>query len=162
MIWWDQKEWKTKAWRCPHGTSQHISRRLKHLSLGCPRYPLHHQQITRSSLVILYFNSVTSYMLYLERLCVFYFCFVLLWINWILAFMCGRETRSAFSCEYSYSSLISVEYSCLVTIMISALVFHAYLVRAVCSFMLDYTLLFHAWTCSRVLCSNKLIGVSLV
>ena len=37
MIWWDQAEWKIKAWGCPHGTSQHISRRLKHLSLGMPK-----------------------------------------------------------------------------------------------------------------------------
>ena len=28
---------KTQAWGCPHGTSQHISRRLKHLSLGMPK-----------------------------------------------------------------------------------------------------------------------------
>ena len=37
MIWWDREEWKAKAWGCPHGTSQHISRRLKHLSLGMPK-----------------------------------------------------------------------------------------------------------------------------
>ena len=67
----------------------------------------------------------------------FYFCLVMFLINCIIAFLCGRETRSAFSCEYSYSSLISVEYSCLVTIMLPALVFHASLVRAVSSFMLD-------------------------
>ena len=82
-------------------------------------------------------------MLYLERLCVFYFFFVILLINWILDFLCGIETRSAFSCEYSYSSLISVEYSCLATAMLSALVFHASLVRAVSSFVLESNLLFH-------------------
>ena len=37
MIWWDQEEWKAKAWGCPLGTSQHISRSLKHLNLGMPK-----------------------------------------------------------------------------------------------------------------------------
>ena len=36
-IWWDQEELKAIPWGCPHGTSQHISRRLKHLSLGMPK-----------------------------------------------------------------------------------------------------------------------------
>ena len=73
----------------------------------------------------------------------FYFCLVMFLINWILVFLCGIETHSAFSCEYSYSSLISVEYSCLVIIMLPGLVFHASLVRAVSSFVLDCTLLFN-------------------
>ena len=34
-----------------------------------------------------------------------------------------RETHSAFLCEYSYSSPISVEYSCLATAMLSTLFF---------------------------------------
>ena len=45
--------------------------------------------------------------------------------------MCGRETRSAFSFEYSYSSLIFVEYSSIATAILSALVFHASLVGVV-------------------------------
>ena len=48
-----------------------------------------------------------------------------------------------FSCEYSYSSLISIEYSCLATSMLLALVFYASLVRVVSSLMLESTLLFH-------------------
>ena len=60
-----------------------------------------------------------------------FFCFVCCnQLGWILAFLCGRETRSAFSCEYSYSSLIFVEYSCLATTMILAPVFHASLVQS--------------------------------
>ena len=78
---------------------------------GCPRHPLLHQQTTRSFLVKLYFNSATSYVLFLKRRFVFVFVIFILWIKWILAFLCGRETRSAFSDEYSYSSLIFVEYS---------------------------------------------------
>ena len=56
---------------------------------GCPRHPLLHQQTIRSSLVKLYFNSDTSYVLYLKRLFVFVFVFVIfiLWIKWILAFL---------------------------------------------------------------------------
>ena len=58
----------------------------------------------------------------------FYFCLVVFLINWILAFLCGIETRSAFSCEYSYFSLIPVEYTCLATTVLLALVLHAPLV----------------------------------
>ena len=99
---------------------------------GCPRHPLLHQQLIRLSLVKLYFNSATSYVLYLERLFVFIFAFVIFvfWIKWILAFLCGRETRSAFSFEYSYSSLILVEYSSIATVIFSALIFHAPLVQS--------------------------------
>ena len=44
-------------------------------------------------------------------------CLVLLFYTcWILAFMCGRETRSTFHLEYSCASLILVEYSCLAAI----------------------------------------------
>ena len=73
--------------------------------------------------------------------------------------MCGRETCSGFSCEYSYSSLIFVEYSCLATTMLLAFVFHVSLVRDVSSLVLESTLLFHCLTSWRVLCSNKFIGV---
>ena len=56
--------------------------------------------------------------------CLFLFSFVFCNnLSRILTFLCGRETRSAFSCEYSYSSFISVEYSCLVTINFQLLFF---------------------------------------
>ena len=110
------------------------SRRVKSLSLGrlpwiSPAYfkktqasklgdahciPFFIVKIIRSSLVKLYFNSFTSYVLFLERLCAFIFSIALLFsikLDWTLAFLIGRETRSAFSWEYSYSSLIFVEYS---------------------------------------------------
>ena len=74
-------------------------RRVKSLSLGMPPWfipayfkktqasklgdaqgiPFFINKLIRSSLVKLYFNSFTSYALYLERLCVFIFVFV--WIN---------------------------------------------------------------------------------
>jgi hypothetical protein len=59
------------------------------------------------------------------------FCFVLFALinGWILSFLCRRETRSAFWCEYSYSSLIFVEYSCLDIAMLLAPVFHASIVQ---------------------------------
>jgi hypothetical protein len=53
------------------------------------------------------------------------FCFILFVV---INGLCGRETRSAFSCEYSYSSLIFVEYSCLAIAMLLAPVFHACLI----------------------------------
>ena len=40
---------------------------------GCPMHPLLHRQLIRSPLAKLYFYSVTSYVLYLERLCAFIF-----------------------------------------------------------------------------------------
>ena len=77
------------------------SRRVKSLSLGMlpwitPAYfkktqtsklgdaqghPLLHQQLIRSSLVKLYFNSFTSYVLFLERLCAFYFQYCIFIFN---------------------------------------------------------------------------------
>ena len=40
--------------------------------------------------------------------CLFLFSFIFCnKLGRILAFLCGRETRSAFSCEYSYSSFLS-------------------------------------------------------
>ena len=60
--------------------------------------------------------------------------------------LCGRETRSAFSYEYSYSSLIFVEYSSIATAILSALIFHAPLVRDI-SFLMLYSLasLLNTW-----------------
>ena len=88
-------------------------------------------KIIRSSLVKLYFNSFTSYVLFLERLCAFIFSIALLFsikLDWTLAFLIGRETRSAFSYEYSYSSLILVEYSYLAIAMLLDPVLHASLI----------------------------------
>ena len=126
---------------------------------GCPRHPLLHQQLIRSSLVKLYFNSVTSYPLYLKRLFVFLFAFVIfiLWIKWILAFLCGRETRSAFSYEYSYSSHIFVEYPSLAIVCFLALVFHASLVEAVSFSYVTLSCFIVKYLES--LCLDKLIGV---
>ena len=107
------------------------SRRAKSLSLGrlpwiSPAYfkktqtsKLVHQQTIRSSLVRLYFHFFTLYVLFLERQCAFVFSLflfcLLLYTCWILALLFGRDTRSAFSLEYSCSSLIFVEYSYLAT-----------------------------------------------
>ena len=136
MIWCDQEDERAKAWGCPRGSPKHISRKLKRLSLGCPRHPLLYQKTIRSSLVKLYFNSDTSYVLYLKRLFVFVFVIFILWIKWILAFLCGRETRSAFSYEYSYSSFIFVEYSSMLLQYFQLLFFMHLLFRAVSFLML--------------------------
>ena len=65
----------------------------------------------------LYFYSVTSYVFYLARILflfsVCFFFFSARKLGWTPAFFYGRETRSAFSLEYSCASLIFVEYSCL-------------------------------------------------
>ena len=42
--------------------------------------------------------------------CFYFLLFYCNKLGRILAFLCGRETRSAFSCEYSCASLIFVEY----------------------------------------------------
>ena len=44
--------------------------------------------------------------------------------------LCVRETRSTFSYEYSYSSLILVEYSYLAIAMLLAPVLHASLIQS--------------------------------
>jgi hypothetical protein len=59
---------------------------------------------------------------------VFYFSYGQL--DWTLSFLIGRETRSAFSYEYSYSSLILVEYSYLAIAMLLAPVLHASLIQS--------------------------------
>ena len=76
-----------------------------------PKHPHLHQQSIRSSFNALYFYCFIYYVLFLEsHLFLFSVCVVLFAVinSWILSFLCGRETRSAFSCEYSYSSLIIV------------------------------------------------------
>ena len=50
-------------------------------------------------------------------------------LDWTPAFLIGRETRSAFSYEYSNSSLILVEYSYLAIAMLLAPVLHASLIQ---------------------------------
>ena len=71
--------------------------------------------------------------------------------------LCGRETRSALSYEYLYSSLIFVEYSSFVIVCSLALVFHASLVELLA--WLCYTLISHCLITWRVYLLNKLIGV---
>ena len=98
---------------------------------GCPRHPLLHRETIRSFLVKLYFNSVTSYVLILKRQFVFVFGYFHSLNNMDPSILlCGRETRSAFSYEYSYSSLIFVGYSYRATAILSALIFHAPLVQS--------------------------------
>jgi hypothetical protein len=75
----------------------------------------------------LYFYCFIYYVLFLERQLFFVFCFLLFAV---INGLCGRETRFAFSCEYLYSSLIFVEYSCLAIAMLLAPVFHASLVQS--------------------------------
>ena len=88
----------------------------------------------RSSFKTLYFYCFIYYVLFVE--CQFFFCFSLfnfLFFNklgWTPACLCGRETRSAFSLEYSCASLIFIEYSCLdIFSMLPALILHASLVQ---------------------------------
>ena len=59
---------------------------------------------------------------------VFYFSYGQ--IDWTPAFLFGRETSSVFSYEYSYSSLILVEYSYLAIAMLLAPVLHASLIQS--------------------------------
>ena len=123
---------------------------------GCPRHPLLHQQTIRSFLVQLYFNFVTCYALILKRLFVFCFFYYHSLNNMDPSIiLCGRDTRSAFSYEYSYSSLIFVQYSFHVIVCFLALVFHASLSWVV-SFVMPYSHCLITW---RVYPVNKLIGV---
>ena len=57
----------------PGGSSLHISRRLKHLSLGMPKASPSSSTNYHVTSRKLYFYSVTSYVLYLERLYVLVF-----------------------------------------------------------------------------------------
>jgi hypothetical protein len=116
---------------------QEISKKYKRQSLGCPRHPLLHQQ--KYQVIFQDYIFIASYtMCYswsVSCFC-FQFCFGFFAIinGWILAFLCGRDTRPTFLCEYSYSSLIFVEYSCLAIKMLLAHVFHAYPVQSLLVF----------------------------
>lgn len=62
-------------------------------------------------------------------------------MNWILAFLCVGERHAPLvfsSYEYSYSSLIFVEYSFLAIVCFLALVFRASLARAA-GFVISYS-----------------------
>ena len=117
---------------------QEIFKRYKRQSLGMPKA----SPSSSTKYQVIFQDAI---FLLLHMLCVVlgaslflflvFFCFVCCnQLGWILAFLCGIETRSAFSCEYSYSSLIFVEYSCLATAMLLAPVFHASLVQSLLVF----------------------------
>ena len=111
---------------------QELSKKYKRQSLRMPQHPLFINKV--SGHLSMRYIFIASYdMCYSWSVFVFFsVCFVLFAVinNWILAFLCGRETRSAFSCEYSYSSLIFGEYSCLAPAMLLAPVFHASLIQS--------------------------------
>ena len=71
-------------------------------------------QVTSSETIFLFGHILC---ILLGASCIFIFSlFAFLFCNklgWTPAFFYGRETRSAFSLEYSCASLIFVEYSCL-------------------------------------------------
>ena len=77
----------------PRGSSLHISRRLKHLSLGMPKASPSSSTNYQVPPLKLYFYSITSYVLYLERLCAFIFVFV--WINSDPSILCVGERHSS-------------------------------------------------------------------
>ena len=85
-----------------------------------------------------YFYSLTLYVLFLERQCVFVFSLflfcLLLYTYWILTLFFGRETRSTFLLEYSCSSLILVEYSVWAMLSFQLLFFMYLLFRAISFF----------------------------
>ena len=77
--------------------------------------------------------------------------------SWLLAFLFGRETRSAFSLEYSCASLILVEYSCLATAKTSSSLFSCISCSELLVSFEESTLLLHLYLFGELL--NKLIGV---
>ena len=95
------------------------SRRLKRLSLGMPKASPSsstNYQVISSETIFLFLHIICTFLGASVCFCFqFVFVFLLLYTCWIIALLFGRETRSAFSLEYSCSSLIFVEYSCLTT-----------------------------------------------
>jgi hypothetical protein len=131
-MWWDEGWIKAQAWGCPFHPKK-CPRSTSGKALGCPRHPLLHQQKYK-----VIFQDTIFLLLY--TLCLILgasvvFCILFSFVLFALINgLCGRETRSAFSCEYSYSSLIFVEYSCLAILMLLAHVFHASLVQSLLVF----------------------------
>ena len=109
----DERSWRkdksTSLGMPPWHPPEH-SRRLKHLILGMPKEsPLLHRQ--PSGRLRWNYVFITSHsMLFLERHFILLSVCVILFAGhvlcWILAILCGGETRSAFSLKYSCASLI--------------------------------------------------------
>ena len=93
----DERNWriwtKAKAWGCPHGTPW-IIKKTQASKLGDS------QGIPSSSSTTIRFYHFTYYVLFLERhfilLSVCFNLFAGHVLFWILAILCGRETRSAY------------------------------------------------------------------
>ena len=95
---------KAQAWGCPHAPSW-IFKKTQASKLGDAQgIPSSSSTTIRSSPLKLCFYHFTYYVLFLERhfilLSVCFSLFAGHVFCWILAFLCGRETRSAFSLEY--------------------------------------------------------------
>jgi hypothetical protein len=116
---------------------QEISKKYKRQSLGMPKAPPSSStkisgHISRHYIFIASYTMCYSWRVsYFFIFCFVLFCFVLFAV---INGLCGRETRFTFSCEYSYSSLIFIEYSCRAIAMLLALVFHASLVQSLLVF----------------------------
>jgi hypothetical protein len=152
---WDEVWTKAQAWGCPcHPKKYPISISVK--AWDAQDIPFFINKNIRSSLKTLYFYCFIYYVLFLERR---FFCFLFFFFA-VINGLCGRKTRSAFSCEYSYSSLIFTEYSCLAIAMLLAPVFHTSLVQSLLVFFSYICLLsgLYLFLSMRVL-PNKLIGV---
>jgi hypothetical protein len=125
MMRWDERWTKAQAWGFPcHPKKYPRSTSVK--VWGCPRHPLLHQQKYQ----VIFQDTI---FLLLHILCVILGASIVFLVSFalfaVINGLCGRETRSAFSCEYSYSSLIFVEYSYLAIAMLLAPIFHASLVQ---------------------------------
>ena len=108
--------WSVKSLSLERLTSPAYFKKTQASKLGDAQHPLLYLQIIRSSLIVLYFYCFIPVYFSLERQFVL-FSFVCCYTCWILAFLCGRETRSThFHFEYSCASLIPVEYSCLAAV----------------------------------------------
>ena len=84
--------------------------------------PFFINQNIRSFLNTIYFYCFIYYVLFLERLLfLFPVCLVFFAVinSCILEFLCGKETCSSFSCEYSYSQPYLFEYSFLASSFLS-------------------------------------------
>ena len=125
-----------------------------------PRHPLLHQQLIRSSLVKLYFNSFISYVLYLERLCAFIFSILFfLWSTWLdpsildwerdtLRFFIWILLFFTYTCWVFLSSYCYAFSSCFACISYSELLV-----------LLKKVLSCFTYNCLESLRWNKLIGV---
>ena len=108
-IWRNWGRVRAQAWGCPHGIPSKHQEPSRVKAWGCPRHPLifidYHKVVFVELRFITLHIMCNAWSVFL--LSVLFSLFDGHMLVGSLLCLCGRETRSAFSFEYSFASLLS-------------------------------------------------------